>query len=134
MKYSLYSFLTYALDGGEWSASRPGCILPPGKHHQYPLNRKLLDPQSCSGHRGYSKVPQTVGSAFGPLGASSFYEEHLFCTKYGRKIMYVGMQSLKVWEPLGWKKNPLPLPGSNPGCPACSQTLYSLGYHSYNRG
>jgi hypothetical protein len=30
--YSLsYSFKTSALDGGEWSASRPGCALPPGK-------------------------------------------------------------------------------------------------------
>jgi hypothetical protein len=32
----LHSFLTSALDGGEWSASRPGCITPreraPGTH------------------------------------------------------------------------------------------------------
>jgi hypothetical protein len=28
---SSYSFLTSALDGGEWSASRPGRALPPGK-------------------------------------------------------------------------------------------------------
>jgi hypothetical protein len=26
-----YSFLTSALDGGEWSASRSGCALPLGK-------------------------------------------------------------------------------------------------------
>jgi hypothetical protein len=30
-KYSSYSFSTPALDGGEWSASRPGRTLPPGK-------------------------------------------------------------------------------------------------------
>jgi hypothetical protein len=30
-RYSSYSFLTSALDGGEWSASRPGRALPPGK-------------------------------------------------------------------------------------------------------
>jgi hypothetical protein len=30
-RYSSYSFLTSALDGGEWSASRPGRVLPPGK-------------------------------------------------------------------------------------------------------
>jgi hypothetical protein len=30
-RYSTYSFLTSALDGGEWSASRPGRALPPGK-------------------------------------------------------------------------------------------------------
>jgi hypothetical protein len=28
-RYSSYSFLTSALDGGEWSASRPGRALPP---------------------------------------------------------------------------------------------------------
>jgi hypothetical protein len=31
-RYSSYSFLTSALDGGEWSASRPGRALPPGTH------------------------------------------------------------------------------------------------------
>jgi hypothetical protein len=30
-RYSSYSFLTSALDGGEWSASRPGRALPPVK-------------------------------------------------------------------------------------------------------
>jgi hypothetical protein len=30
-RYSCYSYLTLALDGGEWSASRPGRALPPGK-------------------------------------------------------------------------------------------------------
>jgi hypothetical protein len=30
-RYSSYSFLTSALDGSEWSASQPGCSLPPGK-------------------------------------------------------------------------------------------------------
>jgi hypothetical protein len=30
-RYSSYSYLTSALDGGEWSASRPGRTLPPGK-------------------------------------------------------------------------------------------------------
>jgi hypothetical protein len=29
--YSAYSFLTSALDGGEWSESRPGRALPTGK-------------------------------------------------------------------------------------------------------
>jgi hypothetical protein len=30
-RYSSYSFLNSALDGGEWSASRPGRALPQGK-------------------------------------------------------------------------------------------------------
>jgi hypothetical protein len=30
--YSSYSFMTSALDGGEWSASRPGRALAPGSY------------------------------------------------------------------------------------------------------
>jgi hypothetical protein len=36
-RYSSYSFLISALDGGEWSASRPGRTLPPGKGHPVPI-------------------------------------------------------------------------------------------------
>jgi hypothetical protein len=36
-RYSSYSFLTWALDGGEWSASRPGRALPPGKEPPVPI-------------------------------------------------------------------------------------------------
>jgi len=36
-RYSSYSFSTSALDGGEWSASRPGHALPPGKGPQVPI-------------------------------------------------------------------------------------------------
>jgi hypothetical protein len=35
--YSSYSFTTSALDGGEWSASRPGRALPLGKGHPVPI-------------------------------------------------------------------------------------------------
>jgi hypothetical protein len=35
--YSCYSFLTSALEGGEWSASRPGRALPPGKEPPVPI-------------------------------------------------------------------------------------------------
>jgi hypothetical protein len=51
-RYSSYSFTTSALDGGEWSASRPGRSLPPVKGPRYPLYRRLGGPQSRSGHRG----------------------------------------------------------------------------------
>jgi hypothetical protein len=51
-RYSSYSFLISALDGGEWSASRTVRALPPGKDPRYPLDRKLGGPQSRSGHRG----------------------------------------------------------------------------------
>jgi hypothetical protein len=35
--YSSYSFTTSALDGGEWSVSRPGRALPPGKGSPVPI-------------------------------------------------------------------------------------------------
>jgi hypothetical protein len=35
--YSSYSFSTSALDGGEWSASRPGRALLPGKGPPVPI-------------------------------------------------------------------------------------------------
>ena len=40
--------MTAALEGGEWSAARPGRTLPPGKT-RYPLYRRLCGPQSRSG-------------------------------------------------------------------------------------
>jgi hypothetical protein len=36
-KYSSYCFLTSELEGGEWSASRPGRALPPGKEPPVPI-------------------------------------------------------------------------------------------------
>jgi hypothetical protein len=36
-RYSSYSNLTSALDGGWWSASRPGRALPPGKELPVPI-------------------------------------------------------------------------------------------------
>jgi hypothetical protein len=44
-EYSSYSFSTSALDGGEWSVSRPGRALAPGKDSRYPLHRTLGGPQ-----------------------------------------------------------------------------------------
>jgi hypothetical protein len=37
---SYYSFLTSALDGGEWSASRPGRDLLPGKGPPVPIGQE----------------------------------------------------------------------------------------------
>jgi hypothetical protein len=36
-RYSSYSFLTPALKRGEWSVSRPGRALPPGKEPPVPI-------------------------------------------------------------------------------------------------
>jgi hypothetical protein len=35
-----YSFMTSALDGGEWSASRPGRALSPGKGPPVPIGQE----------------------------------------------------------------------------------------------
>jgi hypothetical protein len=36
-RYSSYCFLASALEGGEWSASRPARTLPPGKEPPVPI-------------------------------------------------------------------------------------------------
>jgi hypothetical protein len=40
-RYSSYSFSTSALDGGEWSASRPDRALPPGKGPPVPIVQEV---------------------------------------------------------------------------------------------
>jgi hypothetical protein len=44
MTYSSSLSLTLALDGGGWSAPRPGCFVP-RKETRYPLHRRLGGPQ-----------------------------------------------------------------------------------------
>jgi len=44
----LYSSMTTALEGDDWSAARPGHTLPPGKT-RYPFYRRLGGPQGRSG-------------------------------------------------------------------------------------
>jgi hypothetical protein len=50
MEVQLHSFLTSALDGGEWPASRPGRF-----KLRYPLDRKLRGHQSRSWRGGEEK-------------------------------------------------------------------------------
>jgi hypothetical protein len=52
--------MTAALEGGEWSAARPGSILPPGKT-RYPFYRRLGGLQGRSG-RGKNFVPIGIWS------------------------------------------------------------------------
>jgi hypothetical protein len=39
-RYNSYSYLTSTLDGGEWSASCPGCTLPLGKKPPVPIGQE----------------------------------------------------------------------------------------------
>ena len=52
--------MTAALEGGEWSAARPGRTLPPGKT-RYPFYRRLGVPQGRSG-RAENLVPTGIRS------------------------------------------------------------------------
>ena len=47
--------MTVALEGGEWSAARPGRTLPPGKTW-HPLYRRLCGPQGQSGRDLYRGI------------------------------------------------------------------------------
>jgi hypothetical protein len=57
-RYSSYSFMTSALDGSEWSASRPSRALPSGKDPppRYPLYSILDGPHSRSGQEATEKI------------------------------------------------------------------------------
>ena len=52
--------MTAALEGGEWSAARPGRTLPPGKT-RYPFYKRLGGPQGRSG-RAKNLVPTGIRS------------------------------------------------------------------------
>jgi len=52
--------MTAALEGGEWSAARPGRTLPPGKT-RCPFDRRLGGPQGRSG-RAQNLVPTGIRS------------------------------------------------------------------------
>jgi len=57
--------MTAALEGGGWSAARPGRTLPPGKT-RYPLYRRLGGPQGRSGRAG-NLVPKGIFFLFVPF-------------------------------------------------------------------
>jgi hypothetical protein len=57
----IHNFLTSALAGGEWSASRHDRFTPQGKSPPYPLDRRLGGPQSWSGRRREEKIHDPTG-------------------------------------------------------------------------
>ena len=73
--------MTAALEGGEWSAARPGRTLPPGKN-RYPFYRRLGGPQGQSG-RAENFVPiATRSRTVQPVAQSLYrlsYRAHMFC-------------------------------------------------------
>ena len=63
--------MTAELEGGEWSAARPGPTLPPGKT-RYPLYRRLGGPQGRSG-QAENLVPTGIRSQTVQPVAQSLY-------------------------------------------------------------
>jgi hypothetical protein len=57
-RFSPTHSLTSALDGGEWSDSRPDRFTPQAKSPWCPFDRRLGGPQSRSGRRGEEKKSQ----------------------------------------------------------------------------
>jgi hypothetical protein len=61
-RYSSYSFLTSALEGSEWSASRPGRALPLGKEPPVPAVQEAgWAPQPVGTQRLEEKSSTSVG-------------------------------------------------------------------------
>jgi hypothetical protein len=61
-RYSSYSLLTSALEGGEWSASRPGRALPPGKEPPVPTVQEVgWAPEPVWTQRLEEKCSSSVG-------------------------------------------------------------------------
>jgi len=65
------SSMTAALEGGEWSAARPGRTLPPGKT-RYPFYRRLDGPQGRSG-RAEKSLPHRDSILDRPARGQSLY-------------------------------------------------------------
>jgi len=63
--------MTAALEGGEWSAARPGRTLPPGKT-RYPFYRRMGGPQVRSG-QAENLVPTGILSRIVQPVAQSLY-------------------------------------------------------------
>jgi len=88
--------MTAALEGGEWSAARPGRILPPGKT-RYPLYRRLGGPQGRSG-RAENLVPHRDSIPDRPARSQSLYRlsypaRHIYVCIYIYVFIYISIYS-----------------------------------------
>ena len=88
--------MTVALEGGEWSAARPGCTLPPGKT-RYPFYKRLGGSQGRSG-RAENLVPIRVRSTSRkvtgsiPAGVIGIFHLH--------KVLPIALWALGSTQPL----------------------------------
>jgi len=89
--------MTAALEGGEWSAARPGRTLTPG-NTRYPFYRKQGGPQSRSG-RAENLLPTAIRSrTFHPVIQTLYrlsYRAHIR-VQYARIIFNTALQECRV--------------------------------------
>ena len=89
--------MTAALEGGEWSAARPGRTLPPGKT-RYPFYRKLGGPQGRYG-RAENLVPTGIRSRTVQPVVSRYADWATRPTKYvGTGIKITEDQQAKIYS------------------------------------
>jgi hypothetical protein len=106
--------------GGEWSASNPGCFTPQGKSSRYPLDGRLVGPQSLYGHceedksclcresnpgrqarsRSLYRLSYPVSVIFVIVSEMCFFA---FCSHVGSTCFYIS----KFWHSVGKKTIPI---------------------------
>jgi hypothetical protein len=88
-RYSSYSFLTSALDGGEWSVSRPGRALHSGKGPPLPIVQEAgWDPEPVWMQRLEEKSSGFVGDRTPVVQSVVRYYTDL-ATKILRLLCYI---------------------------------------------
>jgi hypothetical protein len=90
-RYSSYCFLTSALEGGEWSASRPGRALPLGKEPPVPTVREAgWAPEPVWTQRLEEKSSASVGGRNPVVQSGTVLTElpvYAFCLKIGNNFL-----------------------------------------------
>jgi hypothetical protein len=106
LKYSSTHYLTSALNGCEWSASRPCRFIPREKRRWYPLDRRLGGLQSRSGRGGEEKNSQTVPGLKPPIiqPVAQRYTTELsrFHTFYYTKVHCILADQLQICTRTKW--------------------------------
>ena len=88
-KAQFHSFLTLAIDEGEWSGLSPRPLHPRGKIPQYSFNRRLGRPQNRSEHFGEEKNPLHLSCV-----KPRFFAKYLNCDHSSHQNSFVR----KTWK------------------------------------
>ena len=107
--------MTAALEGGEWSAARPGPTLPSGKT-RYPFYTRLGGSQGRSG-RAENRVPtgirsRTVAIPIGLLIHLSYQLKPLYLGEYFTVVVFEGFRFQNMGytnSNRGWERLTYPL-------------------------